>query len=334
MHTTIKAIAHVLPDHKLSSIELEQVLQKLNPHLSIPSGIIEQLTGVQSRYKMPDDRYSSTLAMLASQKALEKSWIKPSEIDFMIFACASQDLIEPATANIIQAELKLACPVIDIKNACNSFLSAMEIANQYIINGKYKNIMICSGESLSRVVKKNLADKEELKKAFAGFTLGDCWVAMILGPTTESIGIKETFFHTDGAFREATTVQWGWSRFPQDTSKNYFLGNPWIVRDFFIKLGPKPIDDTLHKAWRSKQELKAVFMHQVSMEAFHVFCDLTQIPQEKLVIILPEYGNIASASIPTALDIALEQKKVWPWDKIMLVGVSAGISIGIILIQL
>jgi len=324
----IKGLASILPRTRLSSLDLEKKINKDSKKNLLPSGIIEILTGVKERRVADKKVNSSDLATKAAKKAIKDAGINQKEIDCLIFAAATGDIAEPATANIVQENLKLGCPVFDVKNACNSFVNAIEVAEALLVSGKYKCILIANGEIPSRAIRTSVKNKDQLRRAFAGYTLGDAGAAMILVPSAGKRGILYSQFNSYGEHWRQSTFLGGGTRFPRDPEKGYFEGETAGLKDIFIKIGPKQIYDTLKKVGWTINDLDKIIVHQVSLKTFDLVVKEAKLPKEKLVIVLPELGNMVSASIPVALDQAYKKGELHTEDKILLLGLAAGVSIG------
>ena len=328
MNSIIKWIWYYLPKNKVTSKEIEEKISITFP--SIPHWIIKEMTWVETRYNVEEWEYSSDLAIKASEIAIEKSWIDKNNIDFLIFASASQDIIEPATANIVQKWLWLKCPVFDVKNACNSFINWLDIADSFIKSWKYKNILVCSWETPSKVIKYDVTNKEEFKKYFAWYTFWDAWSAIVLSETTENKWLLWRFFYSDWNDWDIATIMWWGSRFPQDASKNYFAWNPWLIRDKFISLDNKEFYEWLKYLNWNIEDIKKVFVHQVAMSNFDHLYENLWISKDKFAIILPELWNIASCCLPTSLAISFEKWELEKNDKIVLIWFASWFSYGIL----
>jgi 3-oxoacyl-[acyl-carrier-protein] synthase-3 len=323
----IASLASILPENKLLSTELEKQINQNSKNILMPSGIIEILTGVKERRIAGDNKHASDLATQAALLALNKTNLKANDIDCLIFAAASGDITEPATANIVQENLKIHCPVFDIKNACNSFMNGMEVAESFIISGKYKSILIVNGEIPSRAVRKSVDGKDQLRRSFAGYTLGDAGAAMIITPSDGKRGILYSQFRTYGEHWRQSAVLGGGTRFPRDFDKSYFEGETSGLKDIFIKIGPQQIFETLQIVGWTLRDIDKIVVHQVSLKSFDLLIKVAKLPKEKLVIVLPEFGNMVSASIPVALDQVQQKGELHEGDKILLLGLAAGVSI-------
>ena len=328
MNSKITWIGYYLPQNKITSSEIEHRIS--TTFTSMPHGIIKEMTWVESRYFVSEGEYASDLATKAATIALKNSGIYKEEIELLIFASASQDIIEPATANIIQKNLGMSCPVFDVKNACNSFMNGLDIADSFIKCWKYKNILICSGETPSKVIKFDVSTKDEFKNYFAGYTFGDAGSAIVLSKSEENDGILFRYFYSDGSDWNIATIMWWGARFPHDDSKNYFSGNPGKIRDKFISIGSHDFDEGLKKLGWEKKDIKKVFVHQVAMSNFEHLVDILWIPHDIFSIILPEFGNIASCCIPTSFAKYCETNELQKWDKLVFIGFASGFSYGVI----
>ncbi len=329
MTTKIKYVEHYVPQNKISSKEIEERIAKSFPQ--IPIWILEKLTWVKYRYFVDKNQCASDLAVEAAKKILSKSDVNPDEIDLLIFASASQDILEPATANIVQAKLWLKCPVFDIKNACNSFLNAIQIADAFIKVWVYKKILICSGETPSKVIKFDVKNRLEFKKHFASYTFWDAWAAMLLEKGNDNSGIKKTWFNSDGTYRNLWTIMGGGCLYPRDVSKNYFIGNPAVLRDKFKQIEANILFASLKEIGWQISNIKKFFVHQVAMSNFDHLNKILWVPKEKFETILPYYGNIASCCIPTSISQYLQKNTLLPGDKFVLLGFASGYSVGFIL---
>jgi 3-oxoacyl-(acyl-carrier-protein) synthase III len=329
MNSQIVSVWYFLPEMKLTSREIEEKINKKADFHHFPHGIIEHMTWVKNRYFVREWEYASDLAIEASRKAINKVWIDKNQIDLLIFASASQDIIEPATANIIQKWLGISCPVFDVKNACNSFLNGIDIADSMIKIGKYKHILICSGETPSKVIKYDVIDRDDFKNHFAWYTLWDAGAAMILSWTKSHKWIQKTFFYSDWSSWDLATIMWWWSRFPHD-DKNYFYWDPGKIRDKFVSIGTNEFDNWLYELGWDKKDIKQIFVHQVAMSTIEQMIQVLWVERDKCTIVLPEVWNIASCCIPLAYARYTENHEVLSWDKFIFLWFASGFSYSII----
>src|SRR5262249_14749553 len=142
----ITAVAASLPQHELSSAELQERLEQASG-FRLPRRLLEQMTGIRSRRVAADDEYASTFALQAGRAALSRAGLDPLDLDLLVFASASRDMVEPATAHIVQAELGSKAHAFDVTNACNSFLNGIDIARSLILAGRAQRALVVTGET-------------------------------------------------------------------------------------------------------------------------------------------------------------------------------------------
>lgn len=335
MGTRIAGVTAVLPSHLLSSAEVEQGVAVASSGFVPPSGLIERLTGIRHRHRMADTDQASDLAVAAAGKLLAASGVTIADVDLLIFASASQDMVEPATAHIVAAKLGAGCPVMDVKNACNSVLNAIEVADALVTTGRYRRVLIATGESPSRAVRWNVPDLAGYLRSFPGYTLSDGGSAVLLdGEGRPAEGILATAFTADSRHWPAGMLRTGGSAFPRDPEASYLTMDGTALKNAFLGLGPELLHRTLSEQGLGWEDLAVVCVHQVSDPYLHVFADGAGVPHDKLVRILAEHGNVASASLPLQLSTAMDMGRCGPGDLVALVGLAAGVSMGVVLVRL
>lgn len=318
-------IGNYAPERIISNAEIEKLVN-VN-RLMLPEGLLKEKFGIEERRFGTENEQASDLAVGAALKILEPCDI--DTIDCLIFASGSSDMIEPATSSIIQSKLKLTCPAVDIKNACNSFVCGMQTANAFIISGEYKKIMVVSGEKLSAIIKLHYEDNLELMKRFACLSMGDAGAAVLMEKSEDESGIYIQKFQTNGEYWELCTVPGGGSMYPHDGSKVYFEGRTTEMRKVFFEKKGKLIESALNEAGWLAGDLDHVFMHHVSVQTFELVANDLGIPKEKFYSVFEKYGNMAACSIPFAMSDAYAKNVLKKGDKIMLLGLASGISISV-----
>jgi 3-oxoacyl-(acyl-carrier-protein) synthase III len=325
MRPCINGIGIHLPERIVSSSELEQVINQGQP--IIPEGSIERLFGVRERRFAAEQIQASDLAANAAREMLGNHNF--DDVDCLIFASACGDLIEPATANIVQAKLGLHCPSFDVKNACNSFVSALQIACSFIQSGGYRKILITSGEKLSNSIRFNLDDSEALKRNLASLSFGDAGAAVMVETSPNGSGMYFQKFKTVGKHWPLCTVPGGGSLYPHDADKLFFDGRTSELAVVFAEEGVGFVRKSVEEAGWAWDDIDLLFTHQVSTRSFEALSFALDVPLEKIVRINCEYGNIASVSIPLSLHLAEKQGRLRHGSKIAMIGLAAGISISV-----
>jgi 3-oxoacyl-(acyl-carrier-protein) synthase III len=325
---TIISVAVFLPENVVSNQEIESKI-KLEGG-SIGPGILEKLFGSHTRRIAQENIQVSDIASEAGRKVIAAN--SDTVIDLLIFAAASSDLIEPATANIIQTKLGLTCPVMDIKNACNSFVTAIQTASAFIESGMYTNILIVCGEKLSEVINYTPRDSEHLKKCIAGYTLGDAGAAMLLGKSGGSKIVYQKF-RSRGEYWQLCTVEGGGSLAYRDYDKYYFQSDSRALYKIFECEGPKFVDECLTEAGWMREDISCVVCHQISSATTTQISRNMSIEESRFVNTFSKYGNTAAATIPLALNEAISEGKLRKGDKLMLLGLAAGVSLSVQLVE-
>jgi len=326
-------VAAYLPPNTRSSGEVESLIAQASPEVRIPRGIVELMTGIRCRRVAGDDVNGSDLAAEAGRRVLRKTGVDPADVDLLIYASVSQDLVEPATANIVQEKVGTRCPVFDLKNACNSFLNALQVAEALIQNGTYRTILVTVGELPSRCIKWSLRDREDLRLSFPGYTLGDAGAAALLQPSNNGRGIYYRNFKTASRFWDLGVIPGGGTMHPRGDEWTYIQGDGTRLKDAFFEVGPSILHEALAATGTTCADYERVLVHQVSMPFIRMFLDLSGVAQDKIVVTLPELGNMGAASLPVGFALAEERGEIRPGDRLMWIGLAGGISMGVMLME-
>ncbi|MCW2924572.1 MAG: Ketoacyl-ACP synthase [Thermoleophilia bacterium] len=324
----IAGVASYLPERIVTSAEVEQRIADASAaHGFVPrAGIVEELTGVRERRYKRADEHTSDMAVAAARKAMANAGVTIDDIDLIVFGSSSQDLVEPATSHIVSAKLGGRAVCFDIKNACNSFVNGMQVADALIRTGQYRKALICTGECPSEAVRWNVRDRDHMKASFAGYTFGDAGAAMVLEARTDGTGIHEVEMVAASRYWELCTLPTGGSMNPRDLDKTYFEGDGSALRDAFIEVGPGAIVDLFKRTRTTFDDYDVVLFHQVSNQLLDVFQQVTGVPDEKVVRTVDVLGNVASATLPIQLERAMASGRAKPGDHVLWIGVGAGIS--------
>jgi acyl-CoA:acyl-CoA alkyltransferase len=316
-----------LPERCVSSAELQDRVGPFRP----PPGLVERLTGIRSRHLAADGEQASDLAVAAARKLLASTGTAPDEIDLLLFASASQDLVEPATAHIVAEGLELSCPVMDVKNACNSVLNGLEVADALIGTGRYRRVLVASGETPSRAVRWEVPDLRAFLRAFPGYTLSDAGAALLVEAGEGILGFG---FTAESRHWAAGTLAAGGSRHPRDVEHTYFAMDAARLKAAFLDVGTGVLDATLERCGIGWDDCAVVAVHQVSLPYLEVFAAGAGVPRDRLVVTVDGHGNCASASLPLQLVTARELGRCGPGDLVALVGLAGGVSLGVAVVRL
>jgi 3-oxoacyl-(acyl-carrier-protein) synthase III len=333
MAVRVIGLSHYFPNATRTSEEVENTIKEYNPRLSLPKGFIQKITGIESRPLADTDEFSSTLAIKAAQKLFAKCSINKNDIDLLIFASATQDLIEPATSHIVQDALGTNAHCFDIKNACNSFINGVEVAEALLNSNRYNGALIVTGEKPSVSFKNKLKDRDDLKNSFAGYTFGDSGSALYLKASSDNAIIFQRTT-TASSYWQAGTLPGGGTRHPRGDEYSYFHGGGLALKEAFNKIGVEFLNRCLEEANVNYHDFKKIYIHQVSENFLNEFVRVAQIPVDKVKITINKYGNLAASTLPVGISLSLDEGEIESGDLLLLIGLAGGISLSVTMIKL
>jgi 3-oxoacyl-[acyl-carrier-protein] synthase-3 len=336
----IVSIGVFLPERVVDNDEIARMVDAPALVKSLLPAFICRITGNRTRRYAPRGMSPSDLAVAAAQQALQRAGLGVGDIDTLIFASTDMDMLEPATANIVQKKLGIrVINSFDVTNACNSMLQAMNIVNSMILSGAAKRALICSGELGSNVCNLKLKALEELDTKLGGMTLGDAGAAVIMEKSDGRSGLTEINLTSLGEHWELChvpeNIDW---RHADDMSIHgwFFLrmsGLANVARDltkqYFEAYGE----------YRSRgfgetnvfQSVDHIVPHQISRRFIeNITRDIVPGGTDRIVITADIYGNTASTAIPVAMNMIMEQGRtsLGSGQTALLYGAASGFSIG------
>ncbi|MEU9111094.1 ketoacyl-ACP synthase III [Streptomyces sp. NPDC048483] len=319
----ITAVSSVLPHQVVTSQELQQQVADACG-LPLPARMLQRATGIASRRIASEDEYASTLAVRAARSALARAGLEPFDIDLLLFASASRDMVEPATAHVVQAELGSRAHALDVTNACNSFVNGIDTARAMILAGRARRALVVTGETPSRAVRRAPADLAQFRDGFAGYTFGDAGAAVVLEPVATG-GILDVDGETHSEHWSVGGIFGGGSRHPRSEEHTYFHGDGAALREVFEKIGMTALDRMRRRTRLEWTDFRHVLVHQVTGPYLERFVEVTGVPEDRLVVTVPEIGNVASASLGVQLDRVHD--RLLPGERVLFVGLGGGVSI-------
>ncbi|MEV0385505.1 ketoacyl-ACP synthase III [Nonomuraea sp. NPDC050643] len=335
VHTRLAGVAAHLPQATMSTAELEDRLAERNPALELPRGVIHAGSGVRRRNIAAPHEKPSDLAVHAARRLLADQGLRAHDLDLIIFAGVTIDMIEPATAHAVAAKLGAGCPAFDVRNACNSVLNAIQIADALIATERHRRVLICSGEMATAFMPWTLSGTEEFFTIAAAYTVGDAGAALLLEPATEP-GVLGHRFTAHSAGWEAATVRV--SNLTTDPAADWPVIRPLTVNAVELAHSIERTDLTLfHKSLTELgltwDDFAAICVHQASLPALWKFCDHVGIPPDKVVVTIAQHGNLVAATLPVQLAQAVTSGRVRRGDLVALVGLASGFSAGIAVVR-
>src|SRR6185369_17998680 len=167
MRVGITAAAAHLPAEVMTTADLQRRVERAS-HLRLPRELFEKMSGIARRHVVGPGEYASTLAVRAAEGALRTADLDPLDVDLLLFASASRDMVEPATAHIVQAALGSRAHALDVTNACNSFLNGIDLARSMILAGRARRALVVTGETPTRAMRPRVDGLAQARSAFAG----------------------------------------------------------------------------------------------------------------------------------------------------------------------
>ena len=322
-YTRITGTGSFLPPRRLSNQDLALDLAAKGVETS-HEWIVER-TGIEARHFADAGVYSSDLALEASRHALQAAGLEPSDIDLIIVATSTPDMVFPSTACILQNKLGAnGCPAFDVQAVCSGFIYALTVADAMIKAGAAKRALVVGSEVFSRIL--DFTDRTTC------VLFGDGAGAVVLEASVTP-GILASDLHADGKHVGILCV-------PGHVSGGQVLGDPLLKMDgqAVFKLAVGLLDAaaraTLSKAGVDATDIDWLIPHQANLRIMQSTAKKLKLPMDKVIITVDQHGNTSAASIPLALDAGVRSGRVKPGELILLEGVGGGFTWGAVLLNL
>jgi 3-oxoacyl-[acyl-carrier-protein] synthase-3 len=317
-YSKIIGVGSYLPETILSNAELEK-------RVDTSDEWIRTRTGIQSRHIHASHETTSDLAFHAAKKALEHAQLSAHDIDLIIVATTTPDMVFPSTACLLQQKLGInQGAAFDIQAVCTGFVYAMSIADQFIKNGQAKNALVVGAETFTNLL--NWQDRNTC------VLFGDGAGAVVLSGSTEP-GIYSTHLHSDGKYAAMLCV-------PGQVVNGTASGNPTVTMDggavfkFAVKVLAQVSQEALLANNMTIDQIDWLIPHQANIRIIEATAEKLKLPMSKVIVTVPQHGNTSAASIPLALDEGVRTGKIQKGQTCLLVGVGGGFTWGSALLRL
>jgi 3-oxoacyl-[acyl-carrier-protein] synthase III len=321
-YSRITGTGSFLPPKRVTNAELAAQLAADGVETS-DDWIVER-TGIRARHFAERDVSTSDLGVHAARSALEAAGRKASEIDLIIVATSTPDMVFPSSATILQNKLGIAgCPAFDLQAVCSGFVYALTVADSMIRSGSATKALVIGAEVFSRIL--------DFKDRTTCVLFGDGAGAVVL-EASDTPGILASDLHADGKHVEILCV-------PGTVYGGKVHGNPLLRMDgqAVFKLAVGVLEEaaraTLAKAGRTEADIDWLIPHQANIRIMQGTARKLKLPMDKLVVTVDQHGNTSAASIPLALDAAVRGGQVKKGDTLMLEGVGGGFTWGAVLLD-
>jgi 3-oxoacyl-[acyl-carrier-protein] synthase-3 len=310
-----------LPEKVLTNDELSEMVDTSDAW-------IRERTGIAQRHIVADGEYTSDLALKASLKALDAAGIQAEELDLIILATSTPDVVFPSSASILQEKLNVrGCPAFDVQAVCAGFAYALSVADQFIRTGAAHNVLVVGAETFSRIL-----DWTDRKTCVL---FGDGAGAVIL-TASDKPGIHSTHIHADGRFQDLLCVPSGVSKqydemlkaqaFVQMDGQKVFK---WAVREMSA-LAIK----TLEENGLTAKDVDWMVPHQANIRIIEAVASKAGVPMNRVIVTVQNHGNTSAASVPLALDEGVRDGRIKPGHKVILEAFGGGFTWGSALITM
>lgn len=322
IYSRILGTGSYLPENRLTNADLAAELAQQGVETS-DDWIVER-TGIRARHFAADTQGSSDLATEAARHALTAAGISADELDLIIVATSTPDMVFPSVATMVQHKLGTAgCPAFDVQAVCSGFIYALTIADSMIQSGSAKRALVIGSEVFSRIL--------DFKDRTTCVLFGDGAGAVIL-EASEQPGILATDLHADGKHKDILCV-------PGHVNKGGILGDPVLKMDgqAVFKLAVGVLEETarasLAKANLTDADIDWLIPHQANIRIMQSTARKLKMSSDKVVVTVDQHGNTSAASIPLALDTAVRDGRIQRGQTLMLEGVGGGFTWGSVLLR-
>ena len=330
-YSRITGTGSYLPPRRLTNADLVAELATQGVETS-DEWIVER-PGIRARYFAAPDVCSSDLGFEAAKKALEAAGLGPQDIDLIVVATSTPDMVFPSVASILQHKLAqlsdeargiAGCPAFDVQAVCSGFVYALTVADAMVQTGAANKVLVVGAEVFSRIL--------DFKDRTTCVLFGDGAGAVVL-EASDTPGILASDLHADGKHVGILCV-------PGHVSGGQVLGDPLLKMDgqAVFKLAVGVLEDAaravLDKAGKTAEDIDWLIPHQANIRIMQSTARKLKLPMDKVVVTVDQHGNTSAASIPLALDHAVRNGQAKPGDTLLLEGVGGGFTWGAVLLNL
>jgi 3-oxoacyl-[acyl-carrier-protein] synthase III len=311
-----------LPPRRVSNADLARELAARGIETS-DDWIVER-TGIRARHFAADGVACSDLALAAARAALQAAGREAADIDLIIVATSTPDMVFPSTACILQQKLGVhGCPAFDVQAVCSGFVYALTLADSLIRTGSASRALVIGSEVFSRIL--------DFDDRTTCVLFGDGAGAVVLEASNEP-GLLASDLHADGRHVGILCV-------PGTVAGGKVLGDPTLKMDgqAVFKLAVGVLEDAaravLAKAGKTEADIDFLIPHQANIRIMQSTARKLKLAADKLIVTVDEHGNTSAASIPLALDVAVRDGRIRHGHRLMLEGVGGGFTWGAVLLE-
>ena len=294
----ITAVGGYVPEYVLTNAELEKLVDTNDEWIRTRTGISER------RILKGPGTATSDLAVPAVMELLQKRNLDPNEIECIICATVTPDMIFPSTSSIIAYKVGATKAFgFDLNAACSGFLNALVTGTAFIESGRYKKVLVVGADKMNSIV--DYSDRNTC------VLFGDAAAAVLLEPNLDGFGVKDSILKSDGSGRDYLHMKAGGSLKPPSietvTAKEHFTYQEGRTVFKFAVKGMADISaEIMEKNNLSGDDIAWLVPHQANMRIIDATANRMGVTKEKVMINIHKYGNTTDATIPLCL---------WEWEK-------------------
>ncbi|MDZ7841240.1 MAG: beta-ketoacyl-ACP synthase III [Gammaproteobacteria bacterium] len=310
-----------LPERIMPNAELEATLDTTDEW-------IVARTGIRQRHVAAADEMTSDLAEQAARRAIQAAGIQPSDLDLIVVATTTPDLVFPSVACLLQNRLgiRTGCPAFDVQAVCAGFVYAMDVVHRYFQTGGCTRALVVGAETFTRIL--DWTDRNTC------VLFGDGAGAVVLEAADEP-GIISTHLHADGRYHELLNVSSGvssnYSQVVRGEAYTQMQGSE--VFKWAVKALGDIVDETLDHNGMQKSDVDWLVPHQANIRIIAATAKKLQMSMDQVIVTVDRHGNTSAASIPMAFDEGVRDGRIKRGDTIIMEGFGGGFAWGSALLR-
>jgi 3-oxoacyl-[acyl-carrier-protein] synthase-3 len=293
---------------------------------------IMERTGIRTRHIVEKGVAASDLGAEAARCCLAKAGVDPTEVEAIIVATVTPDMFFPATACLVQAKIGATNAWgFDLSAACSGFVYALQMGAKLVESGAHNKVLVIGADVMSAIV--DYTDRSTC------ILFGDAAGAVLLEPCADGeVGLMDYYHEVDGSGAAALSMAAGGSLLPAshetvDRKQHFIHQDGQTVYKFAVRKMAEAAETVLHRNGVSGSELGCFIPHQANKRIILSTAERLGMPQDRVIINIDRFGNTTAATIPLAMQTALDEKRLNRGDLVLLASVGAGFTVGATLLR-
>ena len=319
-YARITGTGSYLPEKVVHNTDLEKLMDTSDEW-------IRERTGIERRHYAAEGQTTVDMAEVAARRAIEAAGLKPTDIDLIVFATATPDLLFPNCGTLLQA--RLGCtgkPAFSVEAACSGFIYALSIADKFVRLGDAQRALVIGAETLTRIT--DFTDRT------TAILFADGAGAVVL-EASEEAGVLSTHLHSDGSYKDLLYCTGGVSKGYEEGS-----GNRAVIRmagretfKVAVTMLGNSVDEVLARNNLDKSAVNWLVPHQANIRIIQAVARKLDLPMERVIVTVQEHGNTSAASVPLALDTGVRDGRIKRGELLLLEAFGGGFTWGAALVR-